>query len=70
MAEPNYRETVPFDVLEYTARVAKALKEIPRSDASVEIDDIPVKWHDEVVGYLVLSEIDGQTYEYAPVLRG
>lgn len=70
MSDPNYREAIPFDVLRYASDVAEVLNGLPKSANNVEVDDVPIKWHDEVVGHLVISEIDGQTYEYAPVLRG
>lgn len=71
MTDIDYRQAIPFDVLQYAAKAAEALNALPKDPSgNVEVDDVPIKWHEEVVGHLVISEIDGKTYEFVPVLRG
>ncbi|HET6917262.1 MAG TPA: hypothetical protein VFH56_14305 [Acidimicrobiales bacterium] len=66
MAKPDYCKTLPVSYLKYVTDVIKALNELPRPEDGWRVDNVPIMYDDEVIGFAVISEIDGETYDYAP----
>lgn len=69
---PDYHATVPAEFYGHVARFAEALSTIEFGEVydgmKVEIDNVPVTWDGCTVGFLVISEIDGKTWEWAPAI--
>lgn len=66
MAEINYGRAINTDLMAYVVEVAKALAALPKG-SSMHVDNVPVFWFDDVIGHLVLSEIDGESpFDFVP----
>lgn len=69
---PDYHATMPAELYGHIARFAEGLSAIHagevRDGMKVEIDNVPVIWDGSTIGFLVISEIDGRTWEWAPAI--
>jgi hypothetical protein len=69
--KPDYQKGgLSIDVVEFVSSAIKLLNTLPRdlntNDVNIEIDEVPVKWYGEIIGFICVSEITGD-YDYFQV---
>lgn len=74
--EPEYNQTLATEILELAAGASKVLTDFRKKweadhkghswALGLEIDNVPLYTEGMIFGYLVLSEADGKSYDYAP----
>ena len=63
---PDYLAAQSAEFFDFVSAALKAANGMPKDDShwALEIDNIPVLSHNEIVGFLVISEADGRTFDF------
>ena len=65
---PDPNGARPAEFFEYVGAALKALNALPRDKSylALEIDNVPLISHGEVMGFLAINEADGMTFDFFP----
>lgn len=75
VSHPNYNQSVAPQMAEFIFRASQVLTEFKKKwqeehtddwTSDLEMDNIPVLTQGMITGFMVISEVDGVSYDYAP----